>query len=249
MCQYALPSLSTDSLKQDLSSYPPSVQALHAHFKPIPSKTSIEQDTISLGICPSEVHHTIISHAHWDHISPLPMAFINSDMIVGPGSIKYCSPGWPTLEKSKFDGRIWDSSLRTFSLSELPPLTDKLCWKPLGPFPNANDFFGDGSLYLIDAPGHMEGNIAALARVKTKLGVAKWVLLGGDCAHCNLFTYWPNTPFGNIPKGLFPSGSLHEHGEMARKTIQKIAECKRNEGNNLLVWYAHGDFLEGFWEL
>ena len=94
----------------------------------------------------------------------------------------------------------------------------------------------------------MEGNLAALARVKTMLGAPKWVLLGGDCAHCNLFTYWPDAPFGKMPKELFQSGSLHECSETARETIRKIAECKSNEGNNLCVWYAHGDFLEGLWE-
>jgi hypothetical protein len=122
-------------------------------------------------------------------------------------------------------------------------------WKPLGPFPHTYDFFGDGSFNLIDAPGHMQGNLAGLARVKTKAEEWKWVLLGGDCAHCNLFTYWPNTPFGKMPVELFPSRCLHECGEKARETIQRIAECKKNEGSDLFVWYAHGDVLEGFWEL
>jgi hypothetical protein len=95
----------------------------------------------------------------------------------------------------------------------------------------------------------MQGNLAGLARVRTKTQEWKWVLLGGDCAHCNLFTYWPDMPFGKMPVELFPNGTLHECGDTARETIQRIADCKRNEGSNLFVWYAHGDFLEGFWEL
>ena len=95
----------------------------------------------------------------------------------------------------------------------------------------------------------MCGNLAALARVRTKAGGWKWIMLGGDCAHCNLFTYWPDAPFGKMPVSLFPSGSLHESGEEAREMIRRIAECKRNEGSEALIWYAHGDFLEGFWEL
>jgi len=95
----------------------------------------------------------------------------------------------------------------------------------------------------------MTGNLSAIVRVKTKTGVRKWVILGGDAAHCNLFTYWPEAPFGKMPLALFPSGCLHECGEEARETIRWIAECKRNERSNVFVWYAHGEFLEGLWEL
>ncbi|PVH73070.1 metallo-beta-lactamase superfamily protein [Cadophora sp. DSE1049] len=235
-------------ISHDLSVYPPLIQGLHKHFKPKPSQTSIEQDTRSLNIDPEFIKHVIISHGHWDHLHPLPSTFSNSNMIVGAGSNSHCSPGFPRNPDSKFDGRIWDSELRSFPLSELPPASSPM-WNPLGPFPHAYDFFDDGSFYLIDAPGHMVGNLAALARVKTKKGQWKWVLLGGDCAHCNLFTYWPDAPFGKMPKALFPSGSLHECEATARKTIARIAECKENEGNDLFVWYAHGDFLEGAWEL
>ncbi|KAH7378873.1 metallo-beta-lactamase superfamily protein [Cadophora sp. MPI-SDFR-AT-0126] len=236
-------------ISSDLSVYPPAVQRVHAHFQPSPSSTSIEQDTRSLNIDPESIKHVIISHGHWDHLHPLPPAFTKSNMIVGAGSSAHCSPGFPKAPDSKFDGRIWDPELRSFPVEELPPPASSPAWKPLGPFPHAYDFFDDGSFYLIDAPGHMQGNLAALARVKTKKGQWKWVLLGGDCAHCNLFTYWPDAPFGKMPKALFPSGCLHESAETARRTIERIAECKRNEGNDLLVSYAHSDFLEGFWEL
>jgi glyoxylase-like metal-dependent hydrolase (beta-lactamase superfamily II) len=235
--------------RKDLLVYAPQIQNLHGHFKPTPSKTSIEQDTLSSNIHPSNIKHVIISHAHWDHIHPLPSTFTSASVVVGPGSTSHCAPGYPSKPDSKFDGRIWDPLLRSFTLTELPPTTETEAWKPLGPFPHTYDFFGDGSFYLINAPGHMQGNLAGLGRVKTNAEVWKWVLLGGDCAHCNLFTYWPDMPFGKMPVELFPNGSLHECGKTARETIQRIAECKRNEGSDLYVWYAHGDFLEGLWEL
>ncbi|PMD46144.1 hypothetical protein L207DRAFT_450401 [Hyaloscypha variabilis F] len=235
-------------MSHDLSEYPPQIQNVHKHFKPTPSKTSIEQDTLFCHISPCDIKYVIVSHAHWDHLHPLPSTFTSASVVVGPGSTSHCAPGYPSEPNSKFDGRIWDPSLRSFSLRELPP-TDAEAWKPLGPFPHTYDFLGDGSFYIIDAPGHMQGNLAALCRVRTKTQEWKWVLLGGDCAHCNLFTYWPDVPFGKMPVELFPSGTLHECGDTARETIQRIAECKRNEGSNLFVWYAHGDFLEGLWEL
>ncbi len=37
-------------------------------------------------------------------------------------------------------------------------------WKPWGPFEKAFDFFGDGSFWLVNAPGHMPGHLSGLAR-------------------------------------------------------------------------------------
>ena len=66
----------------------------------------------------------------------------------------------------------------------------------IGPYPHALDFFGDGSLYIVDAPGerrgqglkvktemdtgHVAGHINVLARTSAN---GSWILLGGDSAH------------------------------------------------------------------
>ena len=52
-------------------------------------------------------------------------------------------------------------------------------WQPLAHFPHAIDFFRDGSLYLIDAPGHLQGHTNMLARI----GPKKWIYLAGDACH------------------------------------------------------------------
>ena len=52
-------------------------------------------------------------------------------------------------------------------------------WQPLAIFPQAIDFFRDGSLYLIDAPGHLQGHTNMLARI----GPKKWIYLAGDACH------------------------------------------------------------------
>lgn len=48
----------------------------------------------------------------------------------------------------------------------------------IGPFP-AHDFYGDGSLYLLDTPGHWPGHLCALARTTPDT----FVFLGGDICH------------------------------------------------------------------
>ena len=56
--------------------------------------------------------------------------------------------------------------------------------KPLkiGDFP-AYDFFGDGSFYLLDAPGHTIAHICGLARTSTGSDGDTFIFMGGDFAH------------------------------------------------------------------
>lgn len=75
-------------------------------------------------------------------------------MICSPGTIETYGPAYPTEPESVFYGLIWNSNLRTFPLEELPPTTDE-AWIELGPFPHALDFFNDGLVFLINAPGHL----------------------------------------------------------------------------------------------
>ncbi|KAI0267007.1 hypothetical protein BC834DRAFT_842728 [Gloeopeniophorella convolvens] len=57
---------------------------------------------------------------------------------------------------------------------------DPAGWPPLGPFGAALDFAGDGSLYVVDAAGHLPGHVNVLARTSADGG---WVYLAGDTAH------------------------------------------------------------------
>ena len=74
----------------------------------------------------------------------------------------------------QWDGRFFDPEKATERWEEL-----KGPWKPFGPFEYALDFFGDGSFWILRAPGHMAGNLCAVARLEN----GEWVLLGSDCCH------------------------------------------------------------------
>ncbi|GLB39286.1 putative metallo-beta-lactamase superfamily protein [Lyophyllum shimeji] len=73
----------------------------------------------------------------------------------------------------------------------------------------AVDFFRDGSLYLLDVPGHVPGHMAALARVTP----TTFLLLGGDTAH--------------HPGEMRPTEALHRYqpcpGELLQATRRTIA--------------------------
>ena len=90
-------------------------------------------------------------------------------------------------------------------------------WQPLAHFPHAIDFFQDGSLYLIDAPGHLPGHLNILARN----GPGKWVYLAGDACHDRRIL---SREVG-VAKWEDAEGKvccIHSDVEEAEKTLEKI---------------------------
>lgn len=158
------------------------------------------------GLRPDDVDWVILSHVHWDHIGT-PSLFTRSNFVVGAGSLQLLqgygdksSGGHAHFEADLLpDGRALElpptAALRSPATANgaMNGATDgtrerqnestahlrTAVWQPLAHFPHAIDFFHDGSLYLIDAPGHLEGHTNILART----GPSKWVYLAGDACH------------------------------------------------------------------
>ncbi|KAI9689758.1 MAG: hypothetical protein M1822_009640 [Bathelium mastoideum] len=120
-----------------------------------------------------DIEAIVWSHQHWDHIGD-PSTFPTSTaLVVGPGFPANFTPGYPTnldarLRDSDFAGR----ALREITFSETPKL---------GRF-RAHDYFGDGSFYLLDTPGHTLGHLCGLART-TPSPDATFMLMAGDACH------------------------------------------------------------------
>lgn len=75
----------------------------------------------------------------------------------------------------QWDSRFFgDADVRTEHFEELTGT-----WRPWGPFDLSLDYFGDGSFWVIQAPGHMAGNLAACARLES----GDHVVLASDCCH------------------------------------------------------------------
>ena len=104
--------------------------------------------------------------------------FPNAAGYFGPGTFKHCTPGQfhdePYSAAGKWDANFFHPDKATETCEEL-----KGQWKRFGPHERALDFLGDGSLWIIQAPGHMAGNLAAAARVSD----GEWVILASDCCH------------------------------------------------------------------
>ncbi|RYP65711.1 hypothetical protein DL771_008156 [Monosporascus sp. 5C6A] len=190
-----------------------------------------------------DIDIVIISHVHWDHIGT-PSDFSGATFVVGSGTLDLLKNGAGHLYPAELFN---DDELPAARTVELPPVpgnseryeaasyipkhtatpaktqarlpgsADRWSWQPLGGFPHAIDFFGDGSVYVIDSPGHLYGHVNLLARI----GDRKYVYLGGDCCHD------PRILSGETGIAMYGDGkgglrSVHVDTNAARRTLDRI---------------------------
>lgn len=119
--------------------------------------------------------------------------------------------------------------------ARLPPSASTWTWRPLledGSLPYALDLFGDGSLRVVDSPGHLHGHVNLLARV----GERRYVYLGGDCCHD------PRILQGEKGIAMYADGrgglrSVHADTDAARQTLNNFSRFLKEEvvGRNIEV--------------
>ncbi|KAF2207706.1 hypothetical protein CERZMDRAFT_115052 [Cercospora zeae-maydis SCOH1-5] len=145
------------------------------------------------GVDLNAVEAVIWSHWHWDHVGD-PATFPKSTkLIVGPGFKELLLPAAPTNAESPISESAWHGR-ELCELDFKQPNTIRI-----GQFP-AIDYFGDGSVYLLNSPGHAVGHLCAL--VRTTVDPDTFILLGGDvCHYPGIMRPSMHLP---IPKEIFP---------------------------------------------
>lgn len=124
------------------------------------------------GVDMKSIEGIVWSHWHWDHTGD-PSTFEKSTaLIVGPGFTKAFTPGFPVDP----EGKVLQSDMDGRVLREIVFDQDL----KIGGF-DAFDYFGDGSFYLLDSPGHAIGHLCGLARVTSSPN--SFILMGGDICH------------------------------------------------------------------
>lgn len=121
---------------------------------------------VSNNIDLESINSVIWSHIHFDHIGDTGRFPSSTELVVGRGTDLTTYPTNPA--STLLDRDIQGRQVRELSYDALK----------IGGF-DAHDFFGDGSLYLLDCPGHVGGHTCALARVEPQ----SFVFLGGDICH------------------------------------------------------------------
>lgn len=193
-------------LRKDWQNLPPAVLGL---VQP-PWKLEVQKNVAEIlqengvDVAGGAIDGIIWSHWHFDHVGD-PSTFPSStDLIVGPGVVDYLLPGYPgnpngVLSESAFAGR------------ETKTIDFKAKAFKIGAFP-AFDFFGDGSFYLLDVPGHAIGHICGLARTTSKAEGSSgdtFVFMGADTAH-HTGAFRP-TEYLPLPKEISPSPCERVH--------------------------------------
>ena len=148
----------------------------------------------------ASIDSIIWSHHHLEHTGDPSLFPPTTSLVVGPGFKTNPStyPGFPINP----DGHLPQSAFEGRDLVELDFGRAAGALKIGGL--RAIDWFNDGSLYLLEAPGHAPEHIMALARTSAD----KFVLLTGDAAeHAGAIRPSPLRP---LPDTIAVSASLDE---------------------------------------
>lgn len=164
------------------------------------------------------------SHLHWDHSGDA-APYTSGEIILGAEAQgPLTTEVYPTNPKGTLlalpEGRkITFIDFSKSSSAGRPVIS------PFATFKQAIDFYEDGSLYLINTPGHFPGHLSALARVAPNT----FVLLAGDLCH-DRQCYCPGH--------RVVSEENHRDVELARETVQNLVRLNA-ELDNVIVLLAH----------
>ncbi|KAH6680190.1 beta-lactamase-like protein [Halenospora varia] len=235
-------------LRRDLSKYPSGLQAHLKTRQPLTTSPDVAESLRIGGLSPDDIDFVILSHVHWDHIGT-PGDFAKSAFVVGNGSLELLRSGADPSRMGSHSFYEADllpperttelpkpdiSSGEAKALHEGKQVLANATWQPLGPLPNAIDVFSDGSLYIVDSPGHLQGHINLLART----GPSAWAYLAGDACHDRRL----------LRKELEIGTWKNDHGDVCcihfdraatEKTIEMIADLERLSDDRVEVILAH----------
>ncbi|OJI99599.1 hypothetical protein ASPVEDRAFT_128900 [Aspergillus versicolor CBS 583.65] len=177
-------------VRTDKESFPPVIRSGLAGLQ-----MDVEKDIATIlredgRILPGEIDSIILSHWHADHIGDPSTFPSHVELVVGPGFRDAFLPGYPADPNAV----ILESDYAGRQLREI----DFVPGLEIGGF-RAMDFFGDGSFYLLDSPGHAIGHMCGLARTTS----STFIFMGADgCHHCGSLR--PNNSLP-LPSEVSPS--------------------------------------------
>jgi len=122
---------------------------------------TVAEQLSAAGISPQSLRGVILTHAHWDHVSGLE-DLRGVPVWVNKEELEFIHSGHTLTALAR---QIGTQDYRVYEFSGGPYLG----------FDKSHDFFGDGSIVLVPAPGHTPGSIFAF--ITTPSG-ERYVLVG-----------------------------------------------------------------------
>ena len=139
--------------------------ALYMASKPkLPEGKAINEQLSKLGIDIKDLDYVFLTHMDCDHASGIRLVKDAKKIMISEEEFKSVKKG-----NIRYKNRFWeDVNVEYFKMKA----------SEYGPFKRAYDVFGDGSVLMVDAKGHTEGNIIVMVK-----NHGKFILLTGDCGY------------------------------------------------------------------
>jgi N-acyl homoserine lactone hydrolase len=128
---------------------------------PTAPKSSLVEQLAQLNLTPQQIKYVGISHYHGDHVGQV-ASFPDATLLIGKGDWDVLTDTKPNAMANPANFARWISGGGKVE----PVVGDK-------------DVFGDGSVVMLNTPGHTPGHHSLLVKLKDKGNV----LLTGDLAH------------------------------------------------------------------
>jgi len=226
-------------LRKDWENYTPAVvEDAKENFRPdVP--VDVTDSLRRGGVQPEQVEFVVFSHIHFDHVGN-PELFPSSTFCAGGGAEELLANGYTCTHEPK------DQILHPTYAKDLLPSDRTIFfsdantdWKPLGPFPRTFDFYRDGSVYIVDAPGHMPGHINLLVRTSAD---GAWLLLAGDSAHDGRVITGERKIGEYLDEKTGILYTMHQDMRVAQKHLDRIEELRKLPKVQVLIshekhWY------------
>ena len=131
----------------------------------LPLGEAIDEQLLTLGIKDTDLDMVLLSHLDCDHANGLKLVAGAKQIMVANDEIKYATNG-SLMNKVRYNPEWWEGTkMMGFDWNGTE-----------GPAGKSYDVFGDGSLVMINIPGHCDG----LCALKIKNTDGKFVLLFAD---------------------------------------------------------------------
>ena len=230
-------------IRKNIKTYPEALKMAIATQLSVTTEPDVSDSLAQGRLTPDDIDYVILSHVHWDHVGT-PSDFRTSRFVVGKGSLEVLASAGnppPADSTSFFEADLLPLE-RTIELPSVSEgvvestkngkggLFSRVMWHKSGPLANVIDIFSDGSVYIVDSPGHLDGHLNLLAR----LAPGKLLYLAGDACHDRRImrkeldiATWKNM-HGDIC-------CIHANKETTEKTIELIVELEKLDGMEVVL--------------